>query len=314
MVSCTITTLILAAATAMLALAAPTKPLDSATLLKNGQEAQRLNLAFQTMKEADPCTNDEKACMSGGIAACRNGTWAVPQGRCSKTQDCFALPSVREVGTDVMCTSERNALSAIEATGATGGIFGNSTATAGDECTDESDDENDEDSSIDSSCDDGEVNNGKDTECPADTGDECDDNTPISTSSSSSASTTPSPPSSSKPEPTANFPKTVTTTITLGDQPTTLPPVTRTISPEEASSILSSLMANGATIIEAPVTSTAILTSSEATTTTIPASVSAPVTASTSNESPSKLISLTLAPSSTDVTPAVAQSAGASID
>ncbi|KAG5638007.1 hypothetical protein H0H81_002275 [Sphagnurus paluster] len=124
MVSSALMTLALITLSFGLTFATPGKALDAETLLKNGQEAQRLNVAFTSMKETDPCTSNEKACMSGAVAACRNGTWAVAKGQCSKTQACFALPSVQQLGIDVTCTTEDKVISLINATGAAGGIFG----------------------------------------------------------------------------------------------------------------------------------------------------------------------------------------------
>ncbi|KAF8067732.1 hypothetical protein FPV67DRAFT_1153321 [Lyophyllum atratum] len=328
MVSFTLATVLLAAMTSISVLAAPTQPLDAATLLKNGQNAQKLNVAFQTMKETDPCTDEDKACMSEGVAVCRNGKWDAAQGGCSKTQACFALPSVRETGTLVTCTSEKNALSAIQATGATGGIFGNSTAAPANEEEKASEDGGAQDStpvpsgnSAADACDDGttdeEESDDNDDECSeTDAGGE--DSTAIPTSSTSTRSSPPSSvptvftatmsTSSVSSIPTAD-PGTVTVTITLGDQPTTLAPVTRTLSPEEASSVLSSLMANGATVIESPPSSTAVITSASAapTITTIPVSSPAPA-----SSGPAPTIILTAAPNATNAAPAATQTSDSS--
>ncbi|KAG5643705.1 hypothetical protein DXG03_009754 [Asterophora parasitica] len=286
MLSSSITTFTLLVTMAMLALAAPT--LDATTLLRSGQEAQRLNVAFQNMKASDVCTNGEKACMSGGIAACRDGAWAVPQGLCSKTQDCFALPSVQTAGTDVMCTSEKNALLAIEATGAIGGIFGNSTAPAGGSPENSKEHEDTKASCYE-----------QDAECPT----ESNNDTPVSTPSHSptpkptavstvivtkTVTQLSSPVTSSQVEVThtVTVHPPVTTTITLSDKPVTLSPTTRTISPEEASSMLSKFFEGSATILEV---STASVT---------PSSVEATFTTLSSPGSPPNTISLTVAPTS----------------
>jgi len=198
-------TFLFAFAASTLVRPAPAQPLDPATLLRNGQEAQRQNLLFQSLREGGPCTAGDKACIAGAVASCESGTWETARGRCAKSQDCFALPSTRDIGTLVTCTSQQKAISAIEATSATGGIFGNTNGNS----TVGADEENDDDN--------------------------CDvTSTPIATSTATF-------------QPTAEA---VTVTVTL--TPTTLPPETRTLSPEEASSLLASLMAGGATIIDSP--------------------------------------------------------------
>ena len=107
---------LLAFATFILVLSAAVQALDTATLLKNGQEAQAKNILFQNLKQSDPCagwcrtsslnarlsqqhTAGDKACISGAVASCDAGTWDITRGRCAKSQNCFALPSTREVGT-----------------------------------------------------------------------------------------------------------------------------------------------------------------------------------------------------------------------
>jgi hypothetical protein len=37
--------------------------------------------------------------MSGGVAMCIQGKWNASNGKCATSQQCFALPSVREAGT-----------------------------------------------------------------------------------------------------------------------------------------------------------------------------------------------------------------------
>ncbi|KAG6856007.1 hypothetical protein H0H87_008484 [Tephrocybe sp. NHM501043] len=227
------------------------KKLDNSTMLKNGQAAQKLNVAYQTMNATDACIDDSKACIYGAVASCRNATWVIGQGKCSKSQQCFALPSTQEAGTIVTCTTQKSAVSAIEATGAKGGIFGNSPTT------------NSRTSSSSGS---------SDAEDDAE-----------SDSATVASSCTPSPKATTSPKPTPTLPasrdlptvtatitrtqmiskatvapsitthsRTVTLTMTVGDQPTTLAAVTRTLSPEKASKLLSRLMAHGATIIDSP--------------------------------------------------------------
>ncbi|TFK41509.1 hypothetical protein BDQ12DRAFT_710592 [Crucibulum laeve] len=101
--------------------AAPTA-LDAATLLRNGQTAQQLNTQFSSLKITDACNAGEQACVEGSIATCTDGKWDTSKGRCAKSQECFAIPSVSKEGTNLTCTSEKSALSIITASGAKGGI------------------------------------------------------------------------------------------------------------------------------------------------------------------------------------------------
>jgi hypothetical protein len=100
---------------------APTPALDVATLLKNGQEAQKLNAQFQTIKLSDACggTGWERftrpnfalnadfdlavglttACVGNAISNCVNNAWDSTNGTCSKSQQCFAIPNVQSDGT-----------------------------------------------------------------------------------------------------------------------------------------------------------------------------------------------------------------------
>jgi len=95
--------------------------LDAATLLANGQDAQKLNSQFLNgnISTSDSCkgacsysshdhnppnffllfSGDETACINNAIATCVDGRFDVSQGRCSKSQSCFALPNVKKAGT-----------------------------------------------------------------------------------------------------------------------------------------------------------------------------------------------------------------------
>ncbi|TDL21993.1 hypothetical protein BD410DRAFT_803815 [Rickenella mellea] len=96
-------------------LAAPAA-LDTSILKQNAQAAQSLNTAFKTLAVTDPCILDQTACISGRFAKCSaNETWQTQ--RCSKGLKCFALPSVTSQGTVETCTSEKNALSIMNAAG-----------------------------------------------------------------------------------------------------------------------------------------------------------------------------------------------------
>lgn len=100
------------------------KFLGAATLLQNGYEAQQLNTLFKTLEVTDSCNTGNKACLLGGVAICRNGVWSVGQGQCGKSQQCVALPSNTEKGILVTCTTEESAVKAFEESGAQGGLFG----------------------------------------------------------------------------------------------------------------------------------------------------------------------------------------------
>jgi len=214
---------------------APTA-LDAATLLKNGQEAQKLNAQFQTIKISDSCDGGPKtACVGNAISNCVNNAWNATDGACSRSQQCFAIPNVKSVGTILTCTSEKSALSIIDASGAKGGITGADTS--------------------------GSTNG---------------------TSSSSTvvigkgytSTTRPSAASTSNLPATRTSPDIVTVTVTVTPTETTLPITIRTISPQDASSIFSSILAQGqptsSTVSSASATSTDSATSTA--TTSVPPS------------------------------------------
>ncbi|CDO71200.1 hypothetical protein BN946_scf184845.g71 [Trametes cinnabarina] len=123
---------------ASFAFGAPMASLDADTFLQNGKDAQILNAEFAKLNTSDSCNAGELACMGASIAQCTNGTWKAE--RCPKSLFCFALPSVREEGTVLSCTSNTTALSVISASGAAGGIFANNTNSVVDfptECDDD---------------------------------------------------------------------------------------------------------------------------------------------------------------------------------
>jgi len=177
---------------------APTPALDVATLLKNGQEAQKLNAQFQTIKLSDACggTGLTTACVGNAISNCVNNAWDSTNGTCSKSQQCFAIPNVQSDGTILSCTSEKSALSIINATGAKGGIAG------------------------------------------ADASGSTDARDPP-TSSNPSSSSSVAQPSGATPVPT------VTVTVTIAPAATTLPATIITLSPQEASGAISSILGQG---------------------------------------------------------------------
>lgn len=67
-------------------------------------------------------TDGDQACLDGGFAQCVGGSFVVNQ--CAGGTQCFALPLVNKAGTSLACTTQDDALSRIQATGAQGGIDG----------------------------------------------------------------------------------------------------------------------------------------------------------------------------------------------
>ncbi|KAJ7636981.1 hypothetical protein FB45DRAFT_742399, partial [Roridomyces roridus] len=117
--------------------------LDAASLLKNGQDAQNLNAQFQNLTTADACTAGQVACINGDLANCVNTKWQT-QG-CPSSLSCFAVPLVSQPGTNVTCTSEKNALSTIQSTGASNQIAVASDSSDDDTCDPDTDDNGDDD-------------------------------------------------------------------------------------------------------------------------------------------------------------------------
>ncbi|KAF8992961.1 hypothetical protein BDZ89DRAFT_1030534 [Hymenopellis radicata] len=103
---------------------------DSAALEANGLAAQTQNAAFQNLTVNDTCTTGEIACIAGALAQCGNNAWSTTD--CPDASQCFSIPSIRSNGTLLQCTSEKDALSIIDATGVSGGIFGNGTESNND--------------------------------------------------------------------------------------------------------------------------------------------------------------------------------------
>ncbi|OBZ77751.1 hypothetical protein A0H81_02602 [Grifola frondosa] len=204
-----------ALATTMIALfasayvsAMPVASLNSSTFLQNGQDAQKLNAEFASLNASDP--SGDLACIGRSIARCVNSTWETKQ--CPSSQQCFALPSVREQGITLSCTSEATALSIMNATGATGGLASNTSTNH---------------------------------TVAFPTEHKCHNSTSHSSflpSTSATATTA----SSSAPSTSSNSTDGVVVTVTVTFAPTsTLPTETFTVSPAEASSIIASITANG---------------------------------------------------------------------
>ncbi|KAI9511630.1 hypothetical protein F5148DRAFT_261551 [Russula earlei] len=111
--------------TASLVFAGPVS-FDNATLLLNGQQALVLNCQFQSLQKNDPCITGQTACIQGESATCVNSTWQTLP--CPSSKSCFALPQVRTNGTFIACTSPNNAASIIVATGIQTNIANNCTS------------------------------------------------------------------------------------------------------------------------------------------------------------------------------------------
>ncbi|KAI0777174.1 hypothetical protein BD413DRAFT_171315 [Trametes elegans] len=110
---------------ASVVLGAPTASIDAKTFLQNGKDAQALNAEFAKLHASDSCTSGQLACLGTSLATCADGKWKTEA--CPESLSCFALPSVRENGTELTCTTNATALAVINASGATGGVASNST-------------------------------------------------------------------------------------------------------------------------------------------------------------------------------------------
>jgi hypothetical protein len=97
--------------------------LDKTTLAQNGRDAHVLNLEFTALKASDDCTTGQIACISDAVAQCVNSKWKLTD--CLKGQSCFALPSIKDDGVNIQCTSEATAKSIIQASGVDGDIVSN---------------------------------------------------------------------------------------------------------------------------------------------------------------------------------------------
>ncbi|KAA1106408.1 hypothetical protein PGT21_034533 [Puccinia graminis f. sp. tritici] len=96
--------------------------IDQAILLKNGQEAQKLNAKFSGMSPNSPCKIGDSACISGGFSQCVGGKYVGEP--CAGGLKCFAMPLLLKKGTSLGCDTEQDAISRIKNTGATGGLTG----------------------------------------------------------------------------------------------------------------------------------------------------------------------------------------------
>ncbi|KAI0747060.1 hypothetical protein C8Q80DRAFT_1256709 [Daedaleopsis nitida] len=215
------------------AFCAPAGSLDADVFLQNGKDAQALNAEFATLKASDTCDDGEMACIKDSIAHCANATWKLEA--CPKTLSCFALPSVREEGTVISCTSNATALSVINASGATGGIAANSTTNSVNLPSDcDGDDESDDDNSTQS------ASTASGTASATST--RSHESTHTASASDSESATAPSSTSSGKSGNGNDNGKDSQATVTVTVIPTaTLPSETFTLDPSDASSLLSSL-------------------------------------------------------------------------
>ncbi|KAI0634800.1 hypothetical protein C8Q77DRAFT_1277681 [Trametes polyzona] len=251
---------------ASVVLCAPMASLDADAFLQNGQEAQALNAAFAKLKPSDACNSGEMACIGASIAHCVNSTWK--EEACYKSLFCFALPSVREEGTTLSCTSNTTALSVIRATGVTGGIAANSTKDTVDfpmDCND--DDEEDEGEDDDDDSQSTSVISGSTTR------------TSSSASQTASLSTTTAFSSSSTPSETANDASRSVVTVTVTAIPTSFSTdfsETTTLDRSQASSFLSSIETD---------TNFSIVTTIRGSAPTASASATASVTSAAQSES-----------------------------
>ncbi|KAH9941097.1 uncharacterized protein BXZ73DRAFT_88293 [Epithele typhae] len=208
-------------------LSAPTgASLDPAVFLQNGQDAQALNTEYLSLNSTDTCKDGQLACIDNSIAHCANSTWSLEP--CSKSLSCFAMPSLKESGVVVSCTTNATAASIIEASGATGGVFANSTSNSVAlpfDC--DGDDESDASSSSSSTTSSVATATGKGASTTTDA------SSLITDSASATATAT-----SSHGHKHA---KTVTVTVIAGSGTVTLPSETFTLNPSQASSFLSSI-------------------------------------------------------------------------
>lgn len=196
---------------------APTQPpLNATELLNNALQAQQLNAQFQSSNSTltGPCTNGATTCAQNAIATCVNGQFDSSNGTCSTTQQCFALPSVTTNGTTIACTSEKSAQSLINAAGASGGVTGSGSGNST--------------SSINPA-------SASSTSSGA--------NAPETTTSDPDCMTTTTTTTTvDTPTPTAASASVVTVTVTVTPSLTS---VTQTLSPEQASAVLASLLGQG---------------------------------------------------------------------
>ncbi|KAH8102248.1 hypothetical protein BXZ70DRAFT_906212 [Cristinia sonorae] len=228
-------------------------PIDNATLLQNGLDAQALNAEFLALSVNDACTSGQMACIDGGPALCQSGSWQVQ--KCSDSRECFAVPSIKERGTSLVCTSYANALSLIDASGAKGGITPANAAAATVPLPTMTAAASTPPSSATPPPPAANVT-------PTVTKDASPTSITPPSSVAAPAAATISPPQSNNDDPTKSV---VTVTVTVSATPTiTIPPVTTTISPAEAALLLSSANVRGA-LTKAPSPSSASVTSSSCT-------------------------------------------------
>jgi hypothetical protein len=109
----------------------------------DGRAAQKLNADFSSLTPNSPCQGKRKflnsitnptdcslrfyidgqvGCVQKAFAQCLRGKFVITP--CGNGSICAALPLVNKSGTDVTCTTESDAVSRIQATGATGGLTG----------------------------------------------------------------------------------------------------------------------------------------------------------------------------------------------
>ncbi|ESK94896.1 carbohydrate-binding module family 19 protein [Moniliophthora roreri MCA 2997] len=98
----------------------PVPALDAGFLQSNGQQAQEMNLAYQSLTVEDKCSAGQTACIDGAVAQCTSsGKWNLSV--CPKEEErCFALPSLKQSGVvTATCTTEKTAMRIMQSCGAT---------------------------------------------------------------------------------------------------------------------------------------------------------------------------------------------------
>jgi hypothetical protein len=101
---------------------APSPNAPPAGKAADGRAAQQLNAKFATLTPESQCNPGEIACVQSAFAQCVGGKFVSTP--CAGGTICAALPLVNKSGTVVTCTTQSDAISRIQATGATGGLTG----------------------------------------------------------------------------------------------------------------------------------------------------------------------------------------------
>ncbi|KAJ7098343.1 hypothetical protein C8R44DRAFT_811395 [Mycena epipterygia] len=228
----------LVASTFVYAAPVPRATLDTATLLKNGQTAQNLNAQFQNLTATEACNTGDVACIGGDLASCVDDKWKTES--CPNGLSCFAVPMLSQTGVNVTCTSEKNALSMIHASGATD-VIALANDDPDDTCESDNGDDNEDDG--DDTCE----SEGSSSAAAAST------KPPSASATKTFASTATSTPTADGGETTITVTVTPSASIAIVTVPAstvfTLPPTTTVVTGADAASILSLLSAEGHTAV-----------------------------------------------------------------